>query len=68
MKIPVLRGIVNALNVPVNIFIAHQDRRVVETQRPMRSDLRMGEKLIAGDAPIIAYRRRRQELIEAAAG
>jgi hypothetical protein len=26
----------------------------------------MGEKLIQGDSPIIAYRRRRQELIEAA--
>ena len=35
---------------------------------PKRSDLRMGEKLIQGDSPIIAYRRRRQELIEAAAG
>ena len=26
----------------------------------------MGEKLIPGDAPVIAYRRRRQELIDAA--
>ena len=41
---------------------------MVQTQRPMRSDLRMGEKLIQGDGPIIAYRRRRQELIEAASG
>ena len=42
--------------------------RVVQTQHPKRSDLRMGEKLIQGDSPIIAYRRRRQELIEAASG
>jgi len=39
---------------------------VVQTQRPMRSDLRIGEKLIPGDGPVIAYRRRRQELIDAA--
>ena len=52
----------------VQRHVAHQDRRVVQTQLPKRSDLRMGEKLIPGDGPIIAYRRRRQELIEAAEG
>ena len=39
-----------------------------ETQLPKRSDLQMGEKLIQGDGPIIAYRRRRQELIDTASG
>jgi phenylpropionate dioxygenase-like ring-hydroxylating dioxygenase large terminal subunit len=66
VRTPVLRDIVNRLSMPMNAFIAHQDRRVVQTQMPKRSDLRMGEKLIQGDSPIIAYRRRRQELIDAA--
>jgi len=66
MRAPVLRNVVSLLSMPFNILVAHQDRRVVETQRPKRSELRMGEKLIQGDNPIIAYRRRRQELIDAA--
>jgi hypothetical protein len=36
----------------------------VETHVPPRSDLKIGEKLIQGDLPIIEYRRRRSELIE----
>jgi phenylpropionate dioxygenase-like ring-hydroxylating dioxygenase large terminal subunit len=68
LRTPILRDLVNRLSMPFNTLIAHQDRRVVQTQRPMRSDLRMGEKLIPGDGPIIAYRRRRQELIDAAKG
>jgi hypothetical protein len=66
MRVPVLRGIVNRLSMPMNTFIAHQDRRVVVTQLPKRTTLKMGEKLIQGDFPIVAYRRRREELIEAA--
>jgi phenylpropionate dioxygenase-like ring-hydroxylating dioxygenase large terminal subunit len=66
VRTPVLRDIINRLSMPFNTYVAHQDRRVVQTQLPKRSDLRMGEKLIQGDGPIIAYRRRRQELIEAA--
>jgi phenylpropionate dioxygenase-like ring-hydroxylating dioxygenase large terminal subunit len=49
-----------------NRVILNQDRRVVETQRPYRTQLKMAEVLIPGDGPIIAYRRRRQELIDAA--
>ncbi len=37
-----------------NTVVARQDRRVVVTQGPKRSDLRIGEKLIPGGAPIIA--------------
>jgi hypothetical protein len=48
------------------VYIAHQDRRIVETQLPKASALRMGEKLIQADRPIIEYRRRRQELIDCA--
>jgi hypothetical protein len=38
---------------------------VVETQQPRPSGLRIGEKMIQGDRPIIEYRRRREELIRA---
>jgi phenylpropionate dioxygenase-like ring-hydroxylating dioxygenase large terminal subunit len=62
MKIPGLRELVNWLSNFSNRTILHQDRRVVVTQTPIRSELRMSEKLIQGDAPILAYRRRRAEL------
>jgi phenylpropionate dioxygenase-like ring-hydroxylating dioxygenase large terminal subunit len=64
MKIPILRQVMNFFGDQSNIFIERQDRRVVVTQRPVRSELRIGEKLIPGDAPVIEYRRRRQALIE----
>jgi phenylpropionate dioxygenase-like ring-hydroxylating dioxygenase large terminal subunit len=66
MRTPVLRGLINWSATFFDAIVAHQDRRIVVTQQPKRSDLRIGEKLIPGDGPIIAYRRRRQELIEAA--
>jgi phenylpropionate dioxygenase-like ring-hydroxylating dioxygenase large terminal subunit len=66
MRTPGLRRVVNGLATYFDGVVAHQDRRVVVTQEPKRSDLRLGEKLIPGDGPVIAYRRRRQELIEAA--
>lgn len=66
MQIPVLRTLVNRLAMPSNIYIAHQDRRIVETHEPKASDLRMQEQLIRGDYPIVEYRRRRAELQEAA--
>jgi phenylpropionate dioxygenase-like ring-hydroxylating dioxygenase large terminal subunit len=66
VRAPVLRDIVNRLINVFNVYVAHQDRRLVETHEPKASQLRMGEKLIQGDSPIIAYRRRRQELIDAA--
>jgi phenylpropionate dioxygenase-like ring-hydroxylating dioxygenase large terminal subunit len=64
VKLPVLRELIAQLSLPMNLYIAHQDRRVVETQLPKRSELRMGEKLIQADHPIVAYRARRQELID----
>ena len=36
---------------------------MVVTQRPKRSSLQMGERLSQGDRPIVAYRRRRAELL-----
>jgi phenylpropionate dioxygenase-like ring-hydroxylating dioxygenase large terminal subunit len=66
MRLPLLRHLVNATAMPFNIYVAHQDRRVVTTQQPKPSALRGGEALIQGDRPIVEYRRRRQALMEAA--
>jgi phenylpropionate dioxygenase-like ring-hydroxylating dioxygenase large terminal subunit len=66
LQVPGLRRVVTWLSLPLNVYIAHQDRRIVETQLPKASSLRMGEKLIQADRPIIEYRRRRQELIDCA--
>jgi len=66
VRAPVLRDIVNRLAMPFNTLVAHQDRRVVETELPKRTSLKMGEKLVQADRPIVEYRKRRQELIQAA--
>jgi phenylpropionate dioxygenase-like ring-hydroxylating dioxygenase large terminal subunit len=68
VRLPVVRGLVNRLGMPFNLYIAHQDRRVVETHSPKASRLRSGEQLIHGDHPIVEYRRRRAELMQEAAG
>jgi phenylpropionate dioxygenase-like ring-hydroxylating dioxygenase large terminal subunit len=59
IRLPLLRQIVNGLSQIGNRSILHQDRRVVITQRPVKSELKMGENLIQGDAPIIEFRKRR---------
>jgi phenylpropionate dioxygenase-like ring-hydroxylating dioxygenase large terminal subunit len=64
IRLPVLRQLVNWLGAVSNLTIERQDKRVVVTQTPKRSDLHGGERLIPGDGPIIAYRRKRQALIE----
>jgi len=58
----VVRQLAHLLTGLADITIAHQDRRVVQTQRPFVSSLNGGEKLIQGDLPIILYRRRRAQL------
>jgi hypothetical protein len=50
----------------LNVVVAHQGRRVVESHQPQRPGLRIGGKMIPGDRPIIEDRRRREALIEAA--
>jgi len=66
VRLPILRNLVNRLAMPFNLTVAHQDRRVVQTERPKRTHLKMGENLFQGDGPIVAYRMRRQRLLEAA--
>jgi phenylpropionate dioxygenase-like ring-hydroxylating dioxygenase large terminal subunit len=65
MQVPLLRDLVAWLSMPFNRIVAHQDRRLVETHQPQPSGLRIGEKMIQGDRPIVEYRRRRESLIEA---
>jgi hypothetical protein len=43
-------------------IILRQDKRVVITQLPKASELKMGEKLVAGDSPILEFRKRRNRL------
>ena len=63
IKIPVLKGLFLLLSKVLNIIILRQDKRVVITQLPKKSELRMNENLIQGDRPIVEYRRHRDELI-----
>jgi phenylpropionate dioxygenase-like ring-hydroxylating dioxygenase large terminal subunit len=64
LKLPILGDFVSWLTSIFSIIILHQDKRVVEKQLPIKSDLKMTEKLIAQDQPIILYRRIRKNLQE----
>lgn len=62
MHIPVLKEVINSLSSLMNKKILHEDRRVVLTQIPNKTELKMKENLIQGDMPIIEYRKRRDRL------
>ena len=62
MPLPILGKLVARLSMPSNVYIAHEDRRVVVTQTPKASGLKIGEVLIQGDLPIIEYRKKRAAL------
>jgi len=62
MNVPILKQIVNYSSNILNKYIFHQDRRVVLTQIPVKTELKMSENLIQGDLPIIEYRKRRSML------
>lgn len=61
LRLPILRELINRLAMPFNLYIAHQDRRVV-TSHTGASALKCDEALISGDHPIIEYRRQRDKL------
>lgn len=63
-RTPILRQLMGWTGSLANLIIERQDRRVVITQQPQRSDLVIGETLIPGDYPIVVYRKRRRILIE----
>jgi len=62
MKFPGIRHLIHYFGDRYNLKVAHQDRRVVETQVPKPSGLKIGENLVQGDNPVVLYRRRREEL------
>lgn len=64
LRIPVLKQLVNYFMKLSNIIILRQDKRVVITQLPKKSEVKMDERLIMGDKPIIEYRKHRQELMD----
>lgn len=66
IRVPVLGKIVTWFFNPSNRVILNQDKRVVLTQRPKKTALRIGEKLIPADKPIIEYRSMREKLQKAA--
>ncbi len=63
IKIPLLKELFNFLGKVSSIIILRQDKRVVETQHPRKSELKMDERLIMGDKPIVEYRKYRQFLM-----
>jgi phenylpropionate dioxygenase-like ring-hydroxylating dioxygenase large terminal subunit len=64
ITVPLLGHLVAWMGKVFSIVILRQDKRVVVTQRPIRTALRMGELLIPADRPIAAFRQRRHELLE----
>ena len=64
IKIPLLKELFNYIGKVSSLIILRQDKRVVETQIPVKSENKMDERLIMGDKPIIEYRKHRQFLKE----
>jgi phenylpropionate dioxygenase-like ring-hydroxylating dioxygenase large terminal subunit len=63
IQFPLLKPIFGLFSNIGNYYIQWQDRRVVETQRPKPSGLKIGEQLVPGDRPVILYRKRRDALM-----
>ncbi|MCE1197934.1 MAG: aromatic ring-hydroxylating dioxygenase subunit alpha [Marinilabiliales bacterium] len=66
IRLPLLRNLFNYIGKISSLVILRQDKRVVETQLPLKSEQGMDERLIQGDKPIVVYRKHRQELIRLA--
>jgi len=62
VKIPLIGNLVAEMINLSSKVILNQDKRVVLTQRPKKTSMRMGEKLIPADKPIIEYRTMRDKL------
>lgn len=61
-KVKLLNRFIAFLGKFANRVIERQDKRVVITQKPKASSYKSAEKLLAGDGPIILYRKIRDEL------
>jgi phenylpropionate dioxygenase-like ring-hydroxylating dioxygenase large terminal subunit len=55
-------GLVALFGKFANQIVERQDKRVVITQKPKASSYKSQEKLLAGDGPVIQYRRIRDQL------
>lgn len=64
MKAPVLRQLMGFLGGRLNLLVAHQDRRIVETELPKGDGSGKGERLFPGDRPIMEYRKMRVEALK----
>jgi phenylpropionate dioxygenase-like ring-hydroxylating dioxygenase large terminal subunit len=62
MTAPIIGDVVTSLANVFNKKVLHQDRHVVLTQKPKKTELRMQENLIPGDLPIIEFRKKREAL------
>lgn len=62
IPVPVVGPIIIKISNVFNRIILHQDRRVVLSQLPNKTELVMGENLIQGDLPIIEFRKKRASL------
>jgi phenylpropionate dioxygenase-like ring-hydroxylating dioxygenase large terminal subunit len=62
MTVPFIGKGISVIGSQLNKKILHQDRRVVVTQLPKKSQLKMEEQLIPGDLPIIEFRKKREKL------
>jgi phenylpropionate dioxygenase-like ring-hydroxylating dioxygenase large terminal subunit len=67
IRIPILRELFNYIGKVSSLVILRQDKRIVITQLPKKTELKMDERLIMGDKPIIEYRKHRQELMDESA-
>ena len=63
LPVPLLGPLVTWLGMLFSVIILRQDKRVVVTQRPIRTQLRMDEQLIPADRPIAEYRKGRARLL-----
>ncbi|MGD0003666.1 MAG: aromatic ring-hydroxylating dioxygenase subunit alpha [Anaerolineaceae bacterium] len=67
VRLPLARELTNLVGVWSSLYIANQDRRVVNQILPNKTELkRMGQVLLPGDRAILVYRTHRQKLKEAA--
>lgn len=64
VKIPLLKELFNWVGKISSLIILRQDKRVVETQIPAKTEYKMDERLIMGDKPIVEYRKHRQFLMD----
>ncbi len=68
MKLPLLKSFVEWMGNKANILVAHQDRRVVETQIPRGDGMGAGELLFPGDRALMEYRKMRVEAMKGLKG